>query len=220
MAISIPITLPIPTIPSSTDICEYFDTLNSNPDFGYDFNDHYEDGKFICGEFLQNNFYKRLYSFGKHVLPLKNTRLASYGFWHKNDPDNDKLIECTSCGLVINFSHISDVWAKHVNKYSRCRFIKSYINSNKDKYPFNLILDIPSKVKLKKIPDQISYSESNNKNTDILCITCCSTNRNALFQPCGHLVSCIECAKKIKDGTNKCCVCRTTITDIITTFMS
>ncbi len=49
-----------------------------------------------------------------------------------------------------------------------------------------------------------------------MCKICMDNDVNIVFLPCGHLVSCQECAPNIK----KCAVCRAPIRDTVRTYLS
>lgn len=64
----------------------------------------------------------------------------------------------------------------------------------------------------------LNDSESNNtiENNTNICKICMNKERNAVFQPCGHLVCCLTCAGLISD----CPLCRTFITSKIKIYVA
>lgn len=47
------------------------------------------------------------------------------------------------------------------------------------------------------------------------CIICCDNKKNVVFGPCGHFMSCNDCAQTINNQKGKCPMCRGTISVII-----
>lgn len=55
-------------------------------------------------------------------------------------------------------------------------------------------------------------------NEEKKCIICCEKERDAVLNPCGHVLCCLECARKIHENRLKkatCPICREEITSII-----
>ncbi|KAH3765143.1 hypothetical protein Pelo_2975 [Pelomyxa schiedti] len=51
------------------------------------------------------------------------------------------------------------------------------------------------------------------------CTICYDAKINTVIVPCGHLCVCFECSKLLKPKIHKCPICRTSISQIIKTFM-
>ena len=49
---------------------------------------------------------------------------------------------------------------------------------------------------------------------DKVCIICLTDKTKIVFQPCGHLCCCLECAYKV----NECPICRSSITQRIRAY--
>jgi hypothetical protein len=56
---------------------------------------------------------------------------------------------------------------------------------------------------------------------DTACVVCMDPDvpRNAVFIPCGHLKTCLDCAAKILNANPICPVCRTVIQSVHKVFM-
>lgn len=59
-------------------------------------------------------------------------------------------------------------------------------------------------------------AENEELKSNRLCKICMTKEMDTVFLPCGHLMTCGECACKIKD----CCMCRTFIRGTVKTFLS
>jgi len=57
------------------------------------------------------------------------------------------------------------------------------------------------------------------KNQDI-CVICSDEKRNVIFYKCGHKITCMKCASRLKAQFNplKCPFCRQNVVDIIRTY--
>lgn len=51
-----------------------------------------------------------------------------------------------------------------------------------------------------------------------LCSICMTTNYDTAFVPCGHLVTCADCAKTVVQGSKLCPICRIPITTYVKVF--
>jgi len=177
-----------------------FTTFDNIPDFNPQLNDHHLDCVELFGMALFNNFNSRLSSFGDRKFTFSNEQLASFGFWYHFDPINKCMIKCSSCGLIVDLLTSTHPWLLHTNKYPQCPYVTSYIKNMQA-----IMSDISDR---KNIPE------------DLLCIICCTFRRSKIFQPCCHLITCKNCAEKIKNTTNQCCLCRKEITDICNAIIS
>ncbi|XP_037820614.1 death-associated inhibitor of apoptosis 2 [Lucilia sericata] len=66
-------------------------------------------------------------------------------------------------------------------------------------------------------PDRKLLEEENRKLKDArLCKVCLDEEVGVVYLPCGHLVTCVQCAP----GVNQCPMCRTTIKGFVRTYLS
>ncbi|KAL9917201.1 death-associated inhibitor of apoptosis 2 [Glossina fuscipes] len=66
-------------------------------------------------------------------------------------------------------------------------------------------------------PSRLTLEEENRKLKDArLCKVCLDEEVGVVYLPCGHLVTCVQCAP----GVEQCPVCRTTIKGFVRTFFS
>lgn len=98
-------------------------------------------------------------------------------------------------------------------------FDAEIINKTRRKHYFDKEIDFTSAEEwleaiFEEIENNTSKDESENEmhlhensDTDGKCILCLDGDKNIVFLPCGHVATCLKCAKKIKD----CCMCRTKI---------
>ena len=61
--------------------------------------------------------------------------------------------------------------------------------------------------------EKLNYADDDN-----LCVVCMEGEKEALFYPCGHIVSCMECACMLKQRNEPCSICRKPITDVVRTY--
>ncbi|KAI8071893.1 zinc finger, C3HC4 type-domain-containing protein [Thamnidium elegans] len=57
-------------------------------------------------------------------------------------------------------------------------------------------------------------------NEDLLCRVCFDRQQNCVFLDCGHMATCIECAKKLIETRNECPICREPILKLVHVFRS
>ncbi|CAO3637672.1 unnamed protein product [Mucor hiemalis] len=62
--------------------------------------------------------------------------------------------------------------------------------------------------------------EGGGSNEDNLCRICFDNQQNCVFLDCGHMVTCMECAKKLIDTRNECPICREPILKLVHVFRS
>ncbi|KAI8581025.1 hypothetical protein K450DRAFT_234273 [Umbelopsis ramanniana AG] len=53
-----------------------------------------------------------------------------------------------------------------------------------------------------------------------LCRICCDASQNCVFLECGHMVTCMDCGKKLVATRNECPICRERIIKIVHVFRS
>ncbi|KAI9361920.1 zinc finger, C3HC4 type-domain-containing protein [Pilaira anomala] len=63
-------------------------------------------------------------------------------------------------------------------------------------------------------------NNNNNSNEDSLCRICFDNQQNCVFLDCGHMATCIECAKKLIESRNECPICREPILKLVHVFRS
>ncbi|KAI8645685.1 zinc finger, C3HC4 type-domain-containing protein [Parasitella parasitica] len=57
-------------------------------------------------------------------------------------------------------------------------------------------------------------------NEDTMCRICMDAQQNCVFLDCGHMVTCMECAKKLIESKNECPICREPILKLVHVFRS
>jgi len=186
------------------------DTCDNTPDFDKQTNKHHSYLIHVGYDYTYNNYSNRLKTFGDRKFHITNEALAASGFHFIYDNFDGSYIKCGACGLMLNVNNIVNIWLRHINmSCSTCPYILSYIKS---------LENVNRNTSENVSEDTIIHNESIPDN--ILCIICYSAQRNKIFQPCGHLVTCENCAKKVKDTTNQCCICKVEITDIFNAIIS
>lgn len=63
------------------------------------------------------------------------------------------------------------------------------------------------------VPREVSDDETK-------CSICLDGPKNGLFFPCGHLCACMQCGDTLQATTNKCPICRATISKVVRVFIS
>lgn len=77
----------------------------------------------------------------------------------------------------------------------------------------NLVANLISTVKKERMTaDSLDDEE--------LCKICCDNPVNCVILECGHLVVCLDCGKKLMEGSKECPICRRYISKLVRTFRS
>lgn len=128
--------------------------------------------------------------------------LAEAGFFYSK---MDDLVICFYCGKGLkDWEPVDDPWEEHAKWHQACLFLdmakgRKYIRSVR--YPTS------------PAPKEPPTSENENKEKEttkpdipefLVCKICCQQEITTMVLPCGHLISCRECAEQLK----KCGVCR------------
>ncbi|PHZ14066.1 uncharacterized protein RHIMIDRAFT_236057 [Rhizopus microsporus ATCC 52813] len=70
-----------------------------------------------------------------------------------------------------------------------------------------------------RLIEQHKQSQSqDNTRDDTLCRICLDAEQNCVFLDCGHMVSCMDCAKKLIETKNECPICREAILKLVHVF--
>lgn len=142
-------------------------------------------------DILQN----RLETFKTYPLTYPSvSELAKYGFYYHGVAD---VCVCFNCKVVVgNWEKNDDPLTEHYKYSKNCSFLKKFVNNDSD---VNIV---------------------NEKNLDektvIICSICNIYERNCLFTPCNHVVSCMNCADKL----SICSICRVSIEHKIKIYIS
>ncbi|KAJ1968688.1 hypothetical protein IWQ62_001091 [Dispira parvispora] len=65
---------------------------------------------------------------------------------------------------------------------------------------------------------ELAQYTQNTDDTDNQCKICYDHPINSLILECGHLVTCLDCAKRLQTTTNECPICRQRITRVVHVF--
>lgn len=146
-------------------------------------------------------------------------RLASRGFFYTLF---DGIVQCAWCGVTL--TGINQTFEREITMDSIDHFHDSYtfgckfLDSEKLSNPFQ-----PPEVSL-KIPDVTTLDDKDRKinhlEQRLMCIICCTKEREMMALPCNHLTACSECAQQSGSFTRKCLVCRKEITRYCKIFLS
>ncbi|KAI8076458.1 uncharacterized protein B0P05DRAFT_139570 [Gilbertella persicaria] len=63
-------------------------------------------------------------------------------------------------------------------------------------------------------------SDAGHNDEENLCRICCDAQQNCVFLDCGHMVTCMDCAKKLLESRNECPICREPILKLVHVFRS
>ena len=137
-------------------------------------------------------------------LPLE---LSEAGMFHTGRGDE---IVCFYCGLGLrDWRDEDNVWIEHAKWGSKCEYLffvkgRKFVEDVVNGRPF--------------IEDERRVNCFKNRllcNNRLLCKICYSEEVAVLFQPCGHLVSCVFCSIKLKD----CAICRIPVVSLFTVYL-
>ncbi|KAI9197488.1 uncharacterized protein BJ171DRAFT_519726 [Polychytrium aggregatum] len=97
--------------------------------------------------------------------------------------------------------------------------LKAILYANKVDYSHVLEKDVLIK-RVESLVNNYKLDMKAADNEDNLCKICCDAPVNCVILECGHLVTCIECARALERSTKECPICRSTITRVVHTFRS
>lgn len=167
---------------------------------------------------------ERLRSFHDWPTQLKQkpVQLTVAGFFYSGLADR---VICFSCGGCLRqWEEHDDVWVEHAYFYNECK----YLQLQKGYGFYQSTLERKLKTITEKYvdpgrnedeassdkPNEQSNVDDESKERTNECQICYTKEFNAVFIPCGHIISCIECASPLKD----CPLCRIKIDDIVRVY--
>ena len=166
--------------------------------------------------------------------PIKPLKLAEAGLFSTGNGDE---VYCFKCNQGLRqFEAEDDPWTEHARWFPSCEFVKEKISMDRENaefgilpaiksYSFTLVRSIinqfgifwdhfqftDSKALVRNNPNSITKKDNLNSSDKTICSLCCDEERDILFLPCSHLITCEKCAFKLQ----KCPNCRVKITGFI-----
>lgn len=146
------------------------------------------------------NVRDRIATFDGQTIKTSISELAEAGFFYD---DTRKSVRCFHCDChVQNWTQDSNVWHEHAIHGPKCL----YLNANKSiKYVQNALIEARRLVLTNQLPHRTK-----------MCIICYDSQRDVMFYPCGHVISCKRCAR----GITTCYMCRKDVIDITAFYFS
>uniref|UniRef100_UPI00358F0481 E3 ubiquitin-protein ligase XIAP-like n=1 Tax=Myxine glutinosa TaxID=7769 RepID=UPI00358F0481 len=158
--------------------------------------------------------------------------LASAGFYYTGVADNVKCFFCD--GGLWNWEMGDDPWHEHTKSFPRCGFVlqekgQAYVtivqssspnltqvlsqvnsaaNTGRDQstgHQATTCIASSAKKELRRLQDER------------MCKVCMDQEVSVVFTPCGHLVTCFDCASSA--SLLKCPICRSVVRGILRTYM-
>lgn len=150
----------------------------------------------------------RLSSFYHWPVSMKQTpkQLTDAGFFYTGRGDR---VICFSCGGGLNsWEPDDDPWEQHALHYRKCHYVYLMKGENYHDKVKTKISSLTS-TKATEIVNATAKTNTALTNTSSLhelmkCKICYQNDYNTVFLPCGHTLSCIQCALTVK----KCPLCR------------
>jgi hypothetical protein len=153
--------------------------------------------------------------------------LAAAGFYYIGPGDNVRCFQCG--GGLKNFQPTNDPWTEHACWFPRCPFLLD----NKDQQFIDSCRQTPAQnsstataatfglqteqANTSAGPDSLRMLDENRQLKEArLCKICMDKDVDTVFLPCGHLVSCNNCARSLRN----CAICRTLIRGTVKVFLS
>ncbi|KAI9486696.1 MAG: zinc finger, C3HC4 type-domain-containing protein [Benjaminiella poitrasii] len=148
-------------------------------------------------------------------------------------PNNSNISSRTSTPLSTNTNNTDNLLSLHdmikanIDPASlSVRTLKSILKANFVEQSH--VIEKSELVKLvQRLVDQYKAEYTSNdasagagKNDDNLCRICFDAQQNCVFLDCGHMVTCMECAKKLIEANNQCPICREPILKLVHVFRS
>uniref|UniRef100_A0A182QLR8 RING-type domain-containing protein n=1 Tax=Anopheles farauti TaxID=69004 RepID=A0A182QLR8_9DIPT len=164
-----------------------------------------------------------------HVQEPK--RLAEAGFYYAGVADEVRCFHCD--GGLRDWLVTDDPWHEHIRCFAGCSFLQLVLGETY----INHVLHNGNEVASTNVPGTSTSVPENSATTRLAidddvthrlqeensrlreereCKICLTREVGVVFCPCGHLVSCVQCAPAIYN----CPVCRALITGRIRTFLS
>jgi baculoviral IAP repeat-containing protein 7/8 len=157
-------------------------------------------------------------------LKQKPTALAEAGFFYKGIGDQTMCFECG--GGLKDWEDDDDPWEQHAIWFPECKFLvatkgREFVEQVQAKLKIQVQVPTSNVTKENENNEEkISKCEqgaSASRNDDTkLCKICYSNEKEVVFIPCSHLVSCTECSLSLKT----CPICRKRIDGTIRVFPS
>ncbi|XP_065346340.1 baculoviral IAP repeat-containing protein 7-like [Cloeon dipterum] len=159
-------------------------------------------------------------------------RLATFSGWPKEKPTpiamaaagffysgrNDGVI-CFHCNCRLRtWKSTDDPWVEHARWYPHCPFIK---NISQEQARASNVANILEKEGVRPVkrqdntpPSKKTEAEKSVRSESNLCSVCQDNIVGIVFVPCGHLVTCVQCAPNL----SLCPVCRKEIQTSLRTY--
>lgn len=120
--------------------------------------------------------------------------LAEAGFIYKNISDSVKCISCKA--KLSEWQPEDNPWEEHAKINSSCEYLLHCKGEN-------FIKELNERLINASVEPEECQPEVNLNAPVGVCKVCCQDVSNVMFVPCGHIVTCSDCAHKIK----KCFYC-------------
>lgn len=131
--------------------------------------------------------------------------LAEAGFFYTGYTDGTMCFYCGK-GLYM-WKETDNPYVEHATHFPNCTFLKT---SKGEDFVRDIQKLVKSGHKNKKEEVTINATEEPPEVEVISgkeCLICLTLERQIVFQPCGHFVTCVTCSYSL----NKCCICRTNV---------
>lgn len=153
---------------------------------------------------------------------IKGELLAQAGFYYAGQEDK---VTCFSCRNTLHrWEPGDDPWVEHAKWFSVCthlykergeEFIKR-ITGSTTIVTSNETGQSNKETESTTITTSNESGQSNKETEEYLCKICMDNKINVVLLPCGHLVSCIQCASAL----NKCPICRVSLQSYVRTYLA
>ncbi|XP_030767980.1 death-associated inhibitor of apoptosis 2-like [Sitophilus oryzae] len=171
---------------------------------------------------------------------LLETRLATFKAWPKSMRQTPKQLSeagffyvgvgdqtlCFHCGGGLkDWEASDDPWEQHAIWFPKCQYLflkkgPDYIKEmEKRRNPLPVSSDEETKEEASSQTSEKSEDSAepiSDGESKTLCKVCYKNEVGVLFLPCGHIVSCVECAP----GLKKCPMCRKPLEGTVRAFLS
>ncbi|XP_025018275.1 baculoviral IAP repeat-containing protein 3-like [Tetranychus urticae] len=132
-----------------------------------------------------------------HTEMIPHKELAKAGFYYTGDSDTTRCFHCG--GILSSWKKNTNVWSVHAYYFPHCHYLylkrgAIFVDSVKSPNQKTCVVN--------ELPEP---SEDLRR---YRCMICMCKEIGISFQPCDHLISCIDCGEKL----SKCPICRTDIT--------
>lgn len=150
-----------------------------------------------------------------YLKPLNIRTKSGLATWHA---DTDPAVHDLFDGFrteAVNYTRKR----RFDGTYQDCQVIREEKESDEsDEYDIILLPGDGSRYLVKKVSSNNKINDDKTDDTTEACVICMEFVKNHVCIPCGHLISCTRCTKKMDDLEGRCPICRVPYEQLLRIF--